>query len=397
MAGIAWTSAAAAAFLFAFAAAALAQAPSVGTVTPSVTSAYPSTYAGLIFTATYSPSTVYPELDVAMNNQVGGVNGCFFVFFQNSTVYNTPTLYLFDDNAQYWYPVRLGTSDSAQNSHCRVTGQGAGSSYDSGSLSVTAMVSFFSSWAGATLQYFEQAVDDGEGGTSGWWQNPEASFLVLGDSQGAPSLGTVTSSGSGPPNTAENFVFTDIDPNGWQAIHEMDVVISPNHSGGNACFFVFFPYLSTVYLFDDNVQYWWPVGLNSTDSSGSWNSSCAVLGPNSSYTGLNGAVGNTGALTLNLTFTSNLQGTNYYDEQLSDQFGGVAGWGTLPGTFVVTPPPTLTQPGDMAVTVGTNDQPVAFSKTSARPISADCCTRLSMRPITSTPTAITIIRRLTST
>jgi hypothetical protein len=145
----------------------------------------------------------------------------------------------------------------------QINGQNSSYSDDGqGDVSVSLSVSFFPTWAGTTLQFFGQAVDDSMGSSSGWWQVPESSFLVLGASQGSPALGTVA-----PPNGsvtisqwsgfgAAYLTFTASDPNGWQAINELGIVISPNHSAVSACAFVFFPYLSTVYLFDDAFQYW---------------------------------------------------------------------------------------------------------------------------------------------
>jgi hypothetical protein len=318
--------------------AAWGQAPQVGTVAPLNGSAVPGTNGTLTFTATYPSSTTLPELDTIMSNTGSGTDGCFFVYFQNPSTTSVPTLYLFDDNVQNWYPVRLGTSDTASNSQCQINGTSSSSSYSSGALSVSVDVIFSSSWQGATLELYEQAVDDTSTSTSGWWQIPESSFSVLGPSQGPPQLGTVNpTNGSSPPYNNTITQFTASDPNGWAALNEMDIQISANGEGTNACSLVFFPYLNTVYLFSDDLSSWMPAGLGSYDVA--YNSQCQVIGNQSTYAGVNST---TADLALELAFFPPFVGTNYFGEYIVDQLGGTAGWGTVPGTITVVGPPIIT-------------------------------------------------------
>lgn len=93
-----------------------ASAQWIGTVDPPNGSAAAGTTQLLKFNAYYESTTTLPELDVIMNNANSGLNGCYFIFFQNPNTTNVPTVYLFDDNGVNWYPVRLATSDTASNS-----------------------------------------------------------------------------------------------------------------------------------------------------------------------------------------------------------------------------------------------------------------------------------------
>ena len=270
----------------------MAQQFGANPITPLTASANTGFGLQLTFTANYpSGAATLPELDVAVNNTVGGTNGCYFVFFQYPSTTGVPTLYLFDDNVVNWYPVRLGTSDTAQNSHCWIGGQYSSSYYDSGAgaLSLTVDLAFQGNWAGALLDYYEQAVDDNTSSSSGWWDmfaTYGAWFLVSGNSKGPPSLGTVTSNGSGAPGSNQAMQFTAIDPSGWQAVSEIDVMMSANPSQNSGCYWSFFPYSNTVYLYDDNGDSWYGVQLGSTDSSpASWNSSCSISGQSSSLCG----------------------------------------------------------------------------------------------------------------
>jgi hypothetical protein len=66
------------------------------------------------------------------------------------------------------------------------------------------------------------------------------------------SVGTVTpSSGSGDPGTTQTFRFSGDDANGPSNIGHMDIILTSTNSSANSCFFVFFPGLNAVYVFDD--------------------------------------------------------------------------------------------------------------------------------------------------
>jgi hypothetical protein len=307
--------------------------PDLGTVSPPLGFALPGVSTTFMFNPNY-PSGTDPELDVAITNApyggpnpMGGQNDCYFIWK------NSPWVFLWDNAAQQWYSLQLGTSNTVSNAYCQINGQG--SSIDNqGNIFLS--ISFSSAWAGATLEFFGNAVDNTDSLSSGTWQIPEVAFQVLGPDVGPPALGTVSPSLAEIPaqQYGSELAFTASDPNGWPAINQMDIVISPNHSATNACFFVFFPYLSTIYLFDDAVQYWAPVN-SSSGSAATWNSSCQLGW--GSYAGADNGVGPTSVLTLSvyIPWASNLGGFDYYDEYLADQLGNSMGWGTIPGTMLV--------------------------------------------------------------
>lgn len=169
--------------------AAPASAQWIGSVTPANGNGTAGTAQTLNFTAFYPSTTTLPELDLVMNTAESGINGCYFVFFQNPSTTNVPTLYLLTDNAINWYPVRLLTSDTASNSHCQISGADSSSSFGGGTLSLNVDVVFSTPWEGATLEFYEQAQDNTTTSTSGWWQIPDASFAVTAPGLGPPQLG----------------------------------------------------------------------------------------------------------------------------------------------------------------------------------------------------------------
>ena len=192
-------------------------AQQVGSVTPNLSSGSAGANQMFTFTATY-PYGSSPELDMAITNDPnGGANGCYFVWQESGT------LSLYDDSSGNWYSVQLGSASTASNAHCQINGQSSWYFDDGwGDVSLSLSVSFFSTWAGATLEFFGQAVDDYSGSSSGWWQIPESQFLVLGPSQGLPSFGAVTANGTTS--------FTSIGLSGRRQCLFLCVLPVPQHS-----------------------------------------------------------------------------------------------------------------------------------------------------------------------
>ena len=256
-------------------------------------------------------------------------------------------VYVFDDAGANWYPVTLGSSGSYSNSHCTVYGSGSSYWASSTTMYLSLNISFTSAWAGTTLSFDEQVVDN-SGASSGWWQIPGASFYVKPTSTNyPPARGTVQPlNGSAAAGANQVLYLTASDQNGYTDINQMDVVITPNGTSTNACFMVLFPQLSAIYVFDDNAVYWYEVGLNSNNSYS--NSQCTVSGA-SSYSGVNSTL----TLNLHITFLPGFVGTSYFDEYVADQGGLNSGWGQLVGaTFTVTSG-SLTITGPSSLPTGT--------------------------------------------
>jgi hypothetical protein len=309
-------------------AAAWAQVPSVGSVTPPNGSGIATAAQTLTFTDSFPGGVnTIGNVDIVLNNVDSGANGCFLVFFQS--IGTAGAVYLFSDSGAPWAEVRLGTSDVQSNSHCQINGSASSYSFNSGTLTLNVNVEFLSPWIGATLEFYEQAVDT-SGNTSNWWQIPGATFFVTRPNNHPPSLGSGPTS-SGAAGVPQTIAFTASDPDGYTDLADMNFVINNVGSGTNACFGVWFAYLNAVYVFDNTPSVWYPVQLRTAGSSYS-NSQCTVTGLGSSFTGS----GNTGTLALNVTFTQAFAGTRYFWQLVEDESDATAGWGQIPGSFTVT-------------------------------------------------------------
>ena len=289
------------------------------------------------FTITGTDSDGYSNIGMiatVLTNTGGGNDACFVVFFPGLN-----SVYVFDDNVANWYRVVLGNPGSYSNSHCSVFGPGSSYSGSGTTLTLTLVVSFTSAWAGTTLSA-DQQVNDNNNVSSGWWQIPGYSFKVNAPyTNYPPVVGTVQPlTYSAPANQPNVLQFTASDPNGYQDIAQMDVAITPNGAGTNACYMVFSPLGAppSIYVFDDPVVYWHQVRLNSTDSYS--NSQCTVSGSSTQdYTN-----STTLRLNLHVTFLPAFVGTMQFDEYVKDTGGLADGWMQLAGAwFTVNPPAKL--------------------------------------------------------
>jgi hypothetical protein len=305
-------------------AAATAFAQEIGTVTPANVTINPGDSQILTFTATF-PDHINPEVYVTMTWTGWPMSGCTFAFQWNS---GAPAINLADGSGYFSSPAPF-VSGTVSNSNCTVTGQ----SYNldsSGNLTFSVSVTFPLSMGPWGFGYCEEAVDEGTGQTSDWWSIPGASFNIRPPSLGPPQLGTATpENGSGPANQPVSFAFTAIDPNGWDysSIHEVDILISPNHSASNACYIVFFPATSAGYLFTDDLTFWNPIFQTPS------NSQCQVALTSDAIS----SDGTTATVGLNLQFFPSFVGTNFIDENITDQWA-TTGWGTIGAYTVVEHP-----------------------------------------------------------
>src|SRR5260370_18622445 len=99
-----------------------------------------------------------------------------------------------------------------------------------------------------------------------------------------PATGTVSPfNGSGAPGIPQQITITASDPGGWPNISHLDVLINSTGSGTNGCFFVYFPNLNSIYLWNDGVTTWAPGYADVAHQTGSTsNSHCTIYGSGSS-------------------------------------------------------------------------------------------------------------------
>jgi hypothetical protein len=97
-------------------------------------------------------------------------------------------IYVFDDNAVYWYPVQLNSGDSYSNSQCTVSGASYQTEVNSTTLGLNLWVTFLPAFVATS--YFDEYVADQNGLSTGWVQLPGASITVT--APGLPAISSIS-------------------------------------------------------------------------------------------------------------------------------------------------------------------------------------------------------------
>jgi hypothetical protein len=146
-----------------------------------------------------------------------------------------------------------------------------------------------------------------------------------------------SSSGSGYTQT---FSFTFSDPDGWQDLGVLNVLVNNFLDGRQACYIAYLPSgpaSGTVLLVDDAGNAGGPFASLLLPGSGSIsNGQCTIAGTGSSVTG----IGNTLTLTLKITFNPTFVGNKVINMAARDTASHNSGWQSLGVWNIPGPQPT---------------------------------------------------------
>ena len=146
-----------------------------------------------------------------------------------------------------------------------------------------------------------------------------------------PAPGGVSpASGSGFSQTMS---FTFSDPNGWQDLDVVNILINGSLDGRNACYLAYSRPQNMLYLVNDAGGGLSP-GLTLNGNGVVSNSQCIVMGAGSAVSGS----GNTLTVTLNLSFTAGFAGNQIVYMAAGNVAGSNSGWQPL-GTWDIPAPP----------------------------------------------------------
>jgi uncharacterized repeat protein (TIGR01451 family) len=225
-----------------------------------------------------------------------------------------------------------GTGWTCSTTTCsRSDALAAGTSYPP--VTVTASIA-----AGAPLQVTNVATVSGGGSA------PASSQILtsLGTAGAAQPIMTSPAGGSG---SSQTFTFTITDPNGWQNISLVDVLVNRYLNAISACYVAILPSSGTLLLVDNAGDAGGPFSSISIPGSGTaQNSQCSISAAASAISGS----GDTLTISLNITFPSSFSGgrTLYVAAQ-----NGVSnsGWQAL-STWTVPAAVATTGPGVAGMT-----------------------------------------------
>ncbi len=293
--------------------------PPPTTGVPGSVSVTPSSGTGLAqnFTFVFSDSAGYQSLTglhALINSSANGGNACWMYYDVAGNA-----LWLSSDDTSTWSNTAMGSSTTIQNSRCQITGSGIRVSGSGNNFSLTVPVVFTTAFSGAKNVYLN-ALDK-----SGTW----SSYVALGGwtIPASTSLGGIAATPSSGTGANQTFTFVFSDPNGYQSLSGVHVIVNSLISGTNGCWLYYDTPSNSLWLASDDVASW----SNITPGSGVVsNSRCTINGSGTSVRGS----GNYLTLTVPITFTSLFSGNRTVYLSATDKSGTISSY--IPaGTWLV--------------------------------------------------------------
>jgi hypothetical protein len=298
---------------------------------PATVSVSPSSGDGLTqtFTAVYSDPAGTSDLNnvrMLINTAINGTNACYVYYYPA-----TNALYLENNgNTGTLGPLTPGSSSSLSNSQCTLAGTGSSASASGNNLTVHFALTFASAFTESKNVYLE---GNNAYAGSGWSQ--KGSWTPV--SVGAPTVTSLApASGTGLTQT---FGTAYSDPNGYEDLSNVRVLINSTLSGVNGCYVYYYPATNAMYL-ENNAGTGTLGPITPGSSSTLSNSQCTLNGAGSSATGS----GNTLKVYFAITFANTYAGLkNIYIDATAEN-GAISGGGfAAKGTWtpVSLGPPTV--------------------------------------------------------
>lgn len=286
--------------------------PSVESSAPSIVSVSPASGSGLVQTFTITTADGNGSANISkvvflVDTTLDSSDGCYMF-------YDVPAnrFYLFRDSDAAWLGVAPGSSTSASNKNCTLSGAGLHASGEGNTLRFTIPLTFSPDF-GTSKNFYVMAYDYGNL-WSGWIKAGVWSPVV-------PPTAPVVESLSPSAGTGKTQVFTirAKDDNGPADITGALFIMNIGLNGNNGCYISYSKPYNTFLLFRDADQAWLqlPIGSKATVS----NSNCTLSG-----NGLSAGVDPGGiTLSLPLTFTDSFMGVKQTYVSVTDASGLTSG------------------------------------------------------------------------
>jgi hypothetical protein len=287
---------------------------------PQTGNLYPASHTGMgtLFTAAFSDANGASDLlftQVLVNSSPTASQGCFISHMPGRDV-----ILLASDDVTSWSAIRPGTSDTAENSRCRLNGTSSAVLAAGNTFTMVLGLTFKSAAAGGWKVY-SRAIDTASADT-GFWE--KANLTV--STATAATVGAVTpNAGSG---LAATFSLAVSHPTNATLIDRVRLRAGAQPGGPNACVVEYRRAANEFYLANNDESVWTLVRPGTSDTTA--NSQCRFYGTGSS------AVAAGSSLTVNFQtgFYSAWPGTrNLYAEVITT--GGISSGWVKAGTYTV--------------------------------------------------------------
>lgn len=280
---------------------------------PASVSASPSSGSALyhVFDFVYSDSSGYQNLTgvhALFNAAYNGDNACWLYYNAAGKV-----LSLASDNASAWSSLAVGSAGTIQNSQCQILVSGVVVSGSGNTLTLSVPIVFATSFSGAKSIYLNATDKNGTTSSTvslGTWTVPASA-----------SLDPVAVSPSSGGKASQTFTAVFSDPNGYQRIGGIHILVNTSVSGSNACWIYYDAIAKTLWLASNDVSSWssTPVGSGAKNLE---NSQCEIAGGGISVSGS----GTSLTLNIPITFLAAFSGARTIYASVTDQSGPASGY-----------------------------------------------------------------------
>jgi hypothetical protein len=259
---------------------------------PTVVSLSPNSGSGTeqTFKGVYSDPNGAADLGtlgLLLNTAVNGVDARYVLYYPATNL-----IYL-KNNADTGLSAGItpGSTGSASNSQCTLTGTGSSYSASGTTATLTVALTFTGTFITPTNVYLYASETNTTASNSGW-----VKMGTWGVSAGLPTVVSLSpSSGSG---AAQTFKGVYSDPNGATDLSTVRLLFNTAVNGVDACYVLYYPATNFLYL-ENNADTGLSAGVTPGSTGSASNSQCTLAGTGSSYS----ASGTTATLTVALTFT----------------------------------------------------------------------------------------------
>lgn len=247
-----------------------------------------------VFTFTFTDPRGAADLTwlrVLLHSQQTSVGGCYLEVDPVGLI-----AYLYDDAGAGYSAARLGSSDTVQNSQCKLVAAGSSVSLSGTQATLILDLRFQAGFAGVRSVWAN--ASDQTGFTSG---SPQLGVFTV-DVGGGQALGPVSMTPANGSGGAQAFSFLFADPKGASDLAWMRVLIHSQQTAAQACYIAVERATQIIYLADDSGANWVQAAMGG--SATAKNSQCSVSGSGSSMI----LSGSAATVVLNVSFTAAFNG-----------------------------------------------------------------------------------------
>ena len=271
-----------------------------------------------VFSFVYSDSAGYQSLSgvhALFNTSVTGTNACWIYYDAVGKL-----LWLAGNDSSAWSSIAPGSPSTIQNSQCQILGSGITVAGSGNNLTLSVPILFATSFSGTKNIYLTATDKSGAQSSSvskGTWTVPSST-----------SLDPIAVSPSSGNKASQTFTAAFSDPNGYQSLTGIHMLVNTSVSGTDACWIYYDAAGKVLWLASNDTSSWSSTSVGSATTIK--NSQCQITGSGITVAGS----GTELILNIPITFESAFAGTRNIYLSATDKSGSGGNY-VQAGTWIV--------------------------------------------------------------